>query len=435
MTDSSTALLGCIADDLTGATDLALNLTKGGMRVVQVMKGALEQDLRQYADNCDAIVIALKIRSVPVEQACRLAADAHAALVNAGVRRFYFKYCSTFDSTEEGNIGPIAQTLQKLSGAEQTVYCPAFPDAGRTVYRGHLFVKDQLLHECGMQNHPVTPMTDANLVRWLQSQVSESVGLVNHSVIQSGARDVRSELAELNRADIRHVIVDTTCNADLKVVADATLSFPLLTGGSGLAQFLPAVYRDMGWLSQRHKVTQLPVGTGRRAILAGSCSQATLQQIHHVEKRYPTWRLNIAELMAEPKASIQQCEEWLSGVGDERPILLTSSADPKAVELLQNEFGRAAVSSVVEVFFAELAAKLVRFGFDRLVVAGGETSGAVVNRLGIVALQIGPEIAPGVPWTIVRTTGQQHEQPAALALKSGNFGDVDFFQRAMEMLP
>ena len=415
-------LLGCIADDFTGATDLANTLVKGGMTAVQVI-GVPTGPLPE----ADAVIIALKIRTVPVRQAVDESLAACEALLAAGARQFFWKYCSTFDSTDRGNIGPVADALVKRLDAGFAIACPAFPTNGRTIYQGFLFVGGALLSESGMENHPLTPMTDPNLVRVLGRQTDAAVGLVPFSTVEQGAGAIRKAMTAHKESGRRYAIVDAITDAHLLAIGEAIAPHALVTGGSGVALGLPENFRRAGLLAQRPDAATLPPAKGFAAVVAGSCSRATLGQIGYARDVVPTLEL---DPLATPdaKALTAQALAWMQGkLNAERPIVIAASQQPDKVAALQAKLGRDAAGALVEEVMANVADALVAAGVGRLVVAGGETSGAVVQRLGITALRIGPEIDPGVPWTYAETRGSAAPRSIHLALKSGNFGQRDFF--------
>lgn len=418
-------LLGCIADDVTGASDLASTLVREGMRTVQVL-GVPASDWTP--SEVDAVVVALKSRTAPVAEAVRQSLEALEWLRGAGARQIFFKYCSTFDSTDAGNIGPVAEALLEALGGEQTIYCPAFPTNGRSIYQGHLFVGDRLLSESGMENHPLTPMTDADLVRVLGRQTSHPVGLVPYASVSQGAEAIRASLGELRAAGKRHAIVDALDDAHLRAIGAAVAELSLVTGGSGVALGLPENFRRSGLLHAEVS-DALPEIAGAAAVLSGSCSRATNAQVAHFAAKRPALRLDPLAL-ARGEQSVETILHWARPKLGAEPILIYATAEPEAVAAVQSELGREAAGTLVEETLAGVAKGLVAAGLRRLVVAGGETSGAVVAALGIAALRIGPEIDPGVPWTA--TLG---EPPLLLALKSGNFGTVDFFEKAFQQLP
>ncbi|RUR54530.1 3-oxo-tetronate kinase [Vreelandella populi] len=424
-------VLGAIADDFTGATDLANNLVRGGMRCVQVIGVPQESiDLREI----DAVVVALKSRSCPADGAI---ADSLAALEwlrEQGVRQLYFKYCSTFDSTDQGNIGPVAEALLDRLGAFQTVMVPAFPINGRSVYQGHLFVGDRLLNDSGMQHHPLNPMQDADLVRVLSRQTSHPVGLLSHSVLAQGAGATLDHLFVLAEQGTRHVICDTLDEQDLDILAEATVLMPLVTGGSGLGQALPAQYRAQGWLKSITEPGRLQPASGSALVLSGSCSKATLAQVADFLARHPNGGfaldpLSLAESDRQWEQALAFARQQLS---EQTAVLIYASAEPEKVSAAQKALGVARAGALVEEALSQLAVTLVNEGVGQLLVAGGETSGAVVSALEISTLRIGEQIDPGVPWTQTPLAGR--EAPLSLALKSGNFGSVDFFTRAFEVL-
>ncbi|TFH85012.1 four-carbon acid sugar kinase family protein [Billgrantia azerbaijanica] len=428
-------VLGAIADDFTGATDLANNLVRAGMRCVQVI-GVPEADL--VLDDVDAVVVALKSRSVPADRAVADSLAALGWLRARGVRQVFFKYCSTFDSTDVGNIGPVADALLERLEAKQTVMVPAFPANGRTVYQGHLFVGDRLLDDSGMQHHPLNPMTDADLVRVLARQTLHRVGLAARPLLAQGAAATRAHLETLAGEGVRHVICDTLDERDLTVIAEAVVDLPLVTGGSGLGQALPAQYRQRGWLAEVAEAGRLAPAAGSALVLSGSCSRATLGQVaHFLERHSPDSPRGFALdplKLAEGETHLAQALAFArEGLIDGGPVLVYASADPERVQAAQAALGTERAGRLVEDALGHLARQLVAEGVGRLVVAGGETSGAVVSALGIRQLRIGDQIDPGVPWTQSPLPGR--EAPLSLALKSGNFGGLDFFTRAFEVLP
>ncbi len=422
-------VLGAIADDFTGATDLANNLVRAGMRCIQTI-GVPEHALD--ADDVDAVVVALKSRSCPAQQAVNDSLAALAWLQAQGARQIFFKYCSTFDSTPRGNIGPVADALLEQVKGEQTVMVPAFPVNGRTVYQGHLFVGDRLLNDSGMQHHPLNPMQDADLVRVLAQQTPHPVGLLPHATLAQGAEAAQVRLTELRRDGIRHVICDTLDENDLSVIAETVADLALVTGGSGLGQTLPEVYRRRGWLAPVTNAGQLTPASGAALVLSGSCSRATLGQVEHFLASHEGFALDPLAL-ADSDTQIEEALAFARERLDETtPVLIYASASPERVEQAQQRLGAAQAGELVERAMARLARELVDAGVGRLVVAGGETSGAVVSALGVTELRIGEQIDPGVPWTQAQVAGR--EAPLSLALKSGNFGGVDFFTRAFAAL-
>jgi uncharacterized protein YgbK (DUF1537 family) len=419
-------LLGCIADDFTGATDLASTLVRNGMRTVQVIGVPAERDA---APEADAIVVALKSRTTPAREAVADSLAALSWLRHAGCRQFFFKYCSTFDSTERGNIGPVADALAAALGCGFALVCPAFPTNRRTVFQGHLFVGSTLLNESGMEHHPLTPMTDANLVRVLSRQTDGTVGLVPFETVEQGADAIRRAMTALKEQGRRYAIVDAVTDAHLRAIGAAAAAHALITGGSGVAIGLPENFRAAGLLPARADPGALPSAGGHAAALAGSCSRATLAQIATARGQVPVLEL---DPLATPDAAAlaAQARAWLDGKLGPTPVLVAASAPPDKVAALQQRLGRDRAGALVEAALADIAEAMVGAGVRRLVVAGGETAGAVVTRLGVRSLRIGAEIDPGVPWTFAEGAGPSLH----LALKSGNFGAPDFFLKAFAML-
>ncbi len=419
-------LLGCIADDFTGATDLASMLVRNGMSTTQLI-GVPVADAP--VPDAAAIVVALKSRTIAPGDAVRQSLAALAWLQQAGCRQFLFKYCSTFDSTDDGNIGPVADALIDALGCGFAIACPAFPTNGRTVYQGHLFVNQVLLNESGMQDHPLTPMRDSNLVRVLSRQTEGGVGLISFATVDQGAGAIRTSLSALREQGRRYAIVDATADRHLVAMGEATANHALITGGSGVAMGLPENFRRAGLLDST-EAGALPVIAGHAAVLAGSCSRATLFQIGAARDRLPTLEL---DALATPDAAAlaAQALGWAEGRLSDTPVVIAASAPPDKVAALQAKLGRDAAGALVEETMARIAIGLVDAGVRRLVVAGGETSGAVVGALGIQRLSIGQEIDPGVPWTLAEGAGP----PMLVALKSGNFGGRDFFLNAFETAP
>ena len=418
--------LGCIADDLTGATDLSLTLSREGLRTLQCSgtpRGPLD------ASAYGAIVIALKSRNLAARQAVEQSLEACDWLRANGARRLLFKYCSTFDSTDDGNIGPVADALLDRLGADFTLACPAFPAAGRSVYMGHLFVNGVPLAESPMRDHPLTPMRDSDLRRVLQRQTPHPVGGVGYADVDAGADAIRLAFARERAAGRRHVVVDALNDRHLREIGAAAADLALVTGGSGVALGLPAAYHARGWLEALHPTPErLEAPAGRRAILAGSCSAMTRRQIEAARAQ----GLRLLQLdptaLAEGRFDVEAALSFARQGPDDQIPLIYSSDDPEGVAKVQARWGREAAGGMIEAALARIAKGLVAHGFRRLVVAGGETSGAVVQALGVERLEIGPEIDPGVPWTLSQPGG------LALALKSGNFGAEDFFLKAWELL-
>ena len=419
-------LLGAVADDFTGATDLCSMLVRNGMRTVQLI-GVPEPGLD--VPEADAVVVALKSRTVPAAEAVAQSLAAQRWLQTQGARQYLFKYCSTFDSTDAGNIGPVADALLDAVGADFSIACPAFPETGRTIFKGHLFVGDLLLSDTHMRHHPLTPMTDANLVRVLQQQTARKVGLVPFDVVRQGPDAVRRQMATLRDRGCTYAVTDVLEDEDLRRLGRACEDLALLTGGSGIAMGLPENFRRRGLLAAGRDADALPTIEGAEAVLAGSCSAATLEQVAVMAASRPALRLEPDRLATgwQPAEAVAWAQQRLH----DGPVLVYASATSAEVQEAQARLGRERAGALVENALAEIATGLVAAGVRRLVVAGGETSGAVVQALGVQGLAIGPMIDPGVPATV--SIGRT--PPLALALKSGNFGGPDFLLRAFTRMP
>ena len=422
-------VLGCIADDFTGATDLANNLVRAGMRVVQVM-GVPETSLQTPAD---AVVIALKSRTLPKAEAVAQSLAALRWHQAQGAQQIYFKYCSTFDSTPEGNIGPVTEALMQVLGSDFCIATPAFPDNQRTVFKGHLFVGDVLLNESGMQHHPLTPMTDANLVRVLQAQCQRRVGLIDYRVVAQGEAAIRARIAELRALGFALALVDAISNDDLLHLGPALKGMPLVTGGSGVAIGLPGNFG----IAASSTASTLPSVTGWQAALAGSCSLASNRQVQaFIRTGGAALSLDPLQLAQDEAAGVDavaQVMAWAEPRLGQAPLLIYSSADASAVKLVQAQLGAAQAGALLERTLGVIARALVLRGVRQLVVAGGETSGACVQALGITQMRIGPQIDPGIPWCHAQCDAAP-DTGLHLTLKSGNFGSDDFFNKAFELL-
>ncbi|MDB2389703.1 four-carbon acid sugar kinase family protein [Alphaproteobacteria bacterium] len=411
-------LLGCIGDDFTGSSDLANTLAKQGMRTVQYT-GIPDHDA---AEDVEAGVVALKSRSIPVAEAVAQSLAALAWLQKQGCQQFVFKYCSTFDSTHDGNIGPVADALADALDATCVIVCPAFPGAGRSVYQGHLFVNDVLLNESGMQNHPLTPMNDPDIRRFLAKQTSNPVGHVAASTVFAGAEAITAALARESADGKRLIIVDALRDEDLFAIGKAAKNLQLITGGSGVGMGLPdnfvrqnqIVKNSSSWIGQ----------SGKCVALSGSCSVTTREQVTLHAVSNPAFKIDAVDVI-EARVTPVQIAEFLCS-GDGIPLAY-SSADPQVIADVHEHYGRDRAAVALESFFAEIACLVVANGVTRLISAGGETSGAIVEGLKLNSLKIGPEIAPGVP--ALRATDN-----LVLALKSGNFGTADFFANAATIL-
>lgn len=417
-------LLGVIADDFTGATDIASILAREGMKVtmtIGVPRDGFEIGAAQ------AVVVALKSRTVPKADAVSQSLKALQWLTERGAQQIFFKYCSTFDSTSDGNIGPVTDALADALGAEIAVVCPAFPKNGRTVFNGHLFVGRQLLQDSPMKDHPLTPMRQSDLVALMGQQSAHKVGLVAHDAVSAGEQAIADAFEAAVAAGQRYVVVDAFHDDHLCALGRAVRGHRLLTGGSALAMGLPANFGISAKQAGADvESTAEPVKT---AILSGSCSAATRQQLARAKELWPSYKIDLTAL-AEGKPVVDEALAWVKQQPNDQPLILYGSADPAEVEANQQRYGRQQAGEMMEQALAAIAEKLVAEGVGRLLVAGGETSGAVISALKIEGLSIGAEIAPGVPWTTTLS-----KTPLQVALKSGNFGGPDFFERALEIAP
>ena len=418
--------LGCIADDLTGATDLALTLVREGMRTVQIA-GLPDPSLK--IPEVDAIVIALKSRTIPAEEATKMSLAACKWLKDVGARQIFFKYCSTFDSTDKGNIGPVTDELMVYLRASATIACPSFPENGRSTYMGNLFVDGIPLSESPLKDHPLTPMRDSNLVRLLSKQSSSLVGLLPFDIVEQGPEGILKAYAAGQNSGPIIYVADAIHNRHLHDLGQALYQEPLITGGSGIAQGLPGAYRTAGWISKDMPKMEFMAPSGPSVVLSGSCSKTTRQQIEIAKQSMASFEISAMDLVGKsPVANniLSRAEEFIT---NSQPVLVYSSAEPEVVQKVQAHLGQMEAGEMVENCMRELAVGFKKRGVRRFVVAGGETSGAVVEALGVNALEIGPEIDPGVPWTL--SIGNN---PIALALKSGNFGCPNFFNKAIGMI-
>ncbi|HAS8513067.1 TPA: four-carbon acid sugar kinase family protein [Vibrio vulnificus] len=415
-------LLGVIADDFTGATDIAGFLVENGMRTVQ-LNGIPKQEVDIHAD---AVVISLKSRSCPVDEAINDSVAALKWLKANGCQQFYFKYCSTFDSTDEGNIGPVADALLAELNEDFTIVCPALPVNGRTVYNGHLFVFQDLLSDSGMRNHPVTPMTDSSLIRMMDAQSQGSSGLVNFQVIEQGSQAVSERFETLKQQGVRYAVVDAF-NADhLVTLGQAAKSLKLVTGGSGLAVGIAKnwaeLLADQSDAKKAGNPTKAPT-----VVFSGSCSVMTNQQVAVYKQQAPHFAIDVKACLTDEAYSNHVFDWVMTNIDSEFAPLVYATAEATALKAIQEEFGAQASSHAVEQFFSKLAIKLQQHGVKNFIVAGGETSGVVTQSLAVTGFHIGPQIAPGVPWV------KSIDGELSLALKSGNFGDERFFAKAQSL--
>ncbi|MGE9552552.1 3-oxo-tetronate kinase [Erwinia amylovora] len=417
--------LGVIADDFTGATDIASFLVQNGMATVQV-NGVPSEPL---ALDADAIVVSLKSRSCAAKKAVADSLHALEWLQKQGCERFYFKYCSTFDSTAKGNIGPVTDALLAALGESQTIISPSLPVNGRTVYQGHLFVMDQLLSDSGMRHHPVTPMTDSNLLRLMEAQAAGQAGLIASRTLDQGAEAVREKMAALAMQGVSYVVLDALNEQHLLTQGEAVSELKLVTGGSGLAIGLARQWANAAHNSEQAQIAGAPAGE-RAVVLSGSCSTMTNRQVARYREQASSLEIDVERALQQRGAYAAELCGWVAEHGSESlaPLLFATS-EPEKLQRIQQRYGARESSEAVEQLFAAVVRELQQRGWQRFIVAGGETSGVVAQTLGIDAFHIGPVISPGVPWVRAVT------QPVSLALKSGNFGDENFFARAQTEFP
>lgn len=414
-------LLGVIADDFTGATDIAGFLVENGMRTVQ-LNGVPNEQIQVDAD---AVVISLKSRSCPVEEAVAQSLNALAWLQAKGCQQFYFKYCSTFDSTAKGNIGPVTDALLKALDQSFTIVCPALPVNGRTVFNGHLFVLGEPLNESGMRNHPVTPMTDSSLVRLMNAQSQGETGLVNYQIIEQGCQAVVARCAELAQQGKRYAVVDAFNSNHLNILGEAVKDLTLITGGSGLAAGIAQNWAEHLADQSAAKAAGLPT-KNKTVVLSGSCSLMTNQQVAAYRDEAPSFLVDVAACLSD-SGYVDQVFTWVMDNIDSNWAPLVFATQPAhQLQKIQAQYGAQTASEAVEAFFSRLAHQLQEAGVRNFIVAGGETSGTVTQSLAVQGVHIGPQIAPGVPWV------KSLDGKLSLALKSGNFGDEHFFAKAQE---
>jgi len=419
-----TTFLGCIADDFTGATDLASMLARSGVNVSL----RIGVPLSTPENTAEIEVIALKTRSISASKAIEESLSALKWLKEAGAKKYFFKYCSTFDSTAEGNIGPVSEALMNELKVDQTIYCPAFPENGRSIYMGNLFVGQKLLSESSMKDHPLTPMNDSNLMRLLSAQVSRRVGLADRIVVNSGVNSLKEKLISLKENDVPHVIVDAVADTDLDTIASACQDMDFITGGSALAMPLAEFYKASGKISANdNSFMNKKLNTGS-IILSGSCSEMTIIQVKNfIQRGAAAFQLDPIDLAEN---GVKKVLDWLSSQDFTKNIIIYATSDPDTVKKVQTELGVDMAGKIVEQGLSECAIAARELGIKNFIIAGGETSGAITKALNVRQLDIGIEIAPGVPWTF---SGKRNNQ-IALSLKSGNFGSEEFFTEALSKL-
>ncbi len=419
-------VLGCIADDITGASDLGLMLASHGMPTTMIL-GVPGDD---RAIPTPAVVIALKTRTMERNGAVEVSSAAARWLQNAGARQLYFKYCSTFDSTAEGNIGPVTDALMHLTGADLTVLLPAFPENGRTVRNGDLLVNGVPLADSPMRNHPLTPMRESSLIRLMDGQTTEGkTGSIDIGTVHKGVPAIRKALQQERAHGHRYVAIDTLETDDFGPIAEAVAELPLVTGASGIAAALPEVYRRKGLVDSGVKPTELPVLPGNAVVLAGSCSEATRSQIAVFENDATSIVVDPLSLFRGASDAEQLAQSAVEAVAA-RDVLVHSSTSPEGLKSVQGKLGASVSAELVEDTLAHVAKRLLESGVRKFIVAGGETSGAVAHALGIDELSVSRQIDPGVPWMV-----SGGDEPICLAFKSGNFGEPDLFSKALGMLP
>lgn len=422
-----TMKIGVIADDFTGATDIASFLVLNGLKTVQMC--GVTPDLP--APDAEAVVISHKSRSCPVDEAIAETQASLQWLLKHDCKQIYFKYCSTFDSSKEGNIGPVADALMETLGENFTIFSPALPVNGRTVYKGYLFVGDVLLEESGMRNHPITPMTDSSLVRLVEMQSKGKCGVVTLETIRKGAAAVKAKILELKEQGYSYAILDAVDESDLVVQGEALADMRLVTGGSGLAIGLARKVAAPGSDSKQAQSLGYPQGK-QAVVFSGSCSVMTNKQVAFYQQQAACKVVDVDALMAAPdlKAFVADYVKFYQEhAQDENAPLIYATANPDDLGRIQKQYGVAASSHAVENFFAELSKELYASGVRRFIIAGGETSSIVTKSLEVAGFYIGPAIAPGVPW--VRSINND----ISLTLKSGNFGQEDFFLKAQRDFP
>ena len=419
-----TTFLGCIADDFTGATDLASMLARSGVNVSL----RIGVPLSTPENTAEIEVIALKTRSISASKAIEESLSALKWLKEAGAKKYFFKYCSTFDSTAEGNIGPVSEALMNELKVDQTIYCPAFPENGRSIYMGNLFVGQKLLSESSMKDHPLTPMNDSNLMRLLSAQVSRRVGLADRIVVNSGVNSLKEKLISLKENDVPHVIVDAVADTDLDTIASACQDMDFITGGSALAMPLAEFYKASGKISANdNSFMNKKLNTGS-IILSGSCSEMTIIQVKNfIQRGAAAFQLDPIDLAEN---GVKKVLDWLSSQDFTKNTIIYATSDPDTVKKVQAELGVDMAGKIVEQGLSECAIAARELGIKNFIIAGGETSGAITKALNVRQLDIGIEIAPGVPWTF---SGKKNNQ-IALSLKSGNFGSEEFFTEALNKL-
>ncbi|WP_378942337.1 3-oxo-tetronate kinase [Mesorhizobium sp. ANAO-SY3R2] len=417
-------IMGVVADDLTGGMETASMLVALGVDCGFVTQPALVSEIR----GAPVLVVAQKTRVIAASAAVRKSDEAARALLDAGVRQLFFKYCATFDSTDEGNIGPVADRLLELAGEARTAFCPSAPEVGRAVFNGHLFVGTQLVSDSPKRFDPLTPMTDPDLVRVLQRQTASRVGLLPHHLVRGAAKALRAHADDLMRQGVRHMIADAIYPEDLDAIAALTVDWKVMTGNSPIVQHYPSLWRERGWLPEGSAKRPLPAVGGGAAVLSGSCAERTIEQLAAFERSRPVHRIQLTEVESV-EAAVAGAVSWAQANLQDGPVAIATSASPDQVVRAQEKFGREGAARLAEDILGDLAIALHGIGVRRFVVAGGETSGTVVERLGIGRLRIGAYQGPGIARATTET-----DDPVALCLKSGKLGPVDMFLPTLESM-
>ncbi|WP_249157468.1 3-oxo-tetronate kinase [Bradyrhizobium sp. KB893862 SZCCT0404] len=417
-------IFGVIADDLTGGMETAAMLIAAGIDCGFVT----DPDLVASLGDSPAIVVAQKTRVIPADQAVAKTESAARALLARGARQIFFKYCATFDSTDRGNIGPVSDLLMRLSGAEYTAFCPASPALRRTVYNGHLFLGTELISESPKRNDPLTPMTDPDLVRVLQRQTPTKVGLLAHPLLDAGLDHLKRAIAEEAARGVRYFIADTIYDRDLAMLAALTSDWKLMTGNATIVQHYPEIWRAQGLIPTAETRSSLPAVGGAGVVLAGSCAERTLEQLAEFEKYHPVLRIDLLEA-GGVESVVAAALDWARPRLENGPVGIATSESYAAVNLAQQRYGREGAAQLAESILGRLAVSLRRAGVRRFVVAGGETSGSIVDHLGIRRLRVGSYGGPGIGTAVT-----EEDDPVALCLKSGKLGPVDLFTRTLESM-
>lgn len=417
-------ILGIIADDLTGGMETAAILIREGVDCAFVC----DPDMVSSLGPVDAVVVAQKTRVMKPEDAVARSRQAIRALIEKGASHLFFKYCATFDSTDRGNIGPVTDMLFEETGAEFTGFCPSSPEAMRTVYQGHLFVGSELVSDSPKRYDPLTPMTDPNLVRVLQRQTTTNVGVLPHVAVHAGGEVLRGAVMAQVERGIRYFIMDTIYDTDLGNLALLTHDWRVMTGNSAVVGHYPRIWRQHGLLPAEAHQRALPTVGGKGVVLAGSCAERTLAQLAVFENRHPVYRIDLSRIVSA-EATAKAALEWALPRLDRGPVAIATSADPDALALAQDVHGREGAAELAEEIAGSLAVALRAHGVRRFVIAGGETSGAVVGRLGLRSLNVGPYGGPGIG---IATTDEP--EPIALCLKSGKLGPVDLFEQMLDSM-